>query len=155
MKNNCPKGTKLDINGNCSFSEYTSSSFRNAYGDGGYGGYGNLTSNTGNTGKSSGSGFGLDDIFGGIKTAADIYTTTEKTKQARAAAEIAAAQAAAERARAAQEAAKTEAASTVIDKIKAYSTPIAITGLFIIGGIVAYYFIRKKTSVPTTPVVKP
>jgi hypothetical protein len=43
---------------------------------------------------------------------------------------------------AAQTAASTS--SSVVNKIKAYALPIAITGALVIGGIAAYFYFKKK-----------
>lgn len=87
----------------------------------------------------------FDKIFDVVKFGTGIWSNQQQREsaeqQAQRALEI-------EQTRLAQERAKAAAAqaesSTVVGKIKAYSTPILITGVVVIGGIAAYFFFKKK-----------
>ena len=102
----------------------------NAYGD-----------NLGNPPKVS----TFNKIFDVVKFGTGIWSNEQQRQsaeeQAQRALEI-------EQTRLAQERAKTAAAqaesSTVVGKIKAYSLPILITGVVVVGGIAAYFFFKKK-----------
>lgn len=103
--------------------------------------------------KSGGGGFlsGID--FGDLlKTGASVYTTTQQRKTAQEQGQLALE---IERQRAAQERAKQEAelakaaaegakAGSVAGKIKAYTVPLLVGGVVIIGGIAAYFYFKKK-----------
>lgn len=105
------------------------------------------------TSTKSGGGFlsGID--FGDLlKTGASVYTTTQQRKTAQEQGQLALE---IERQRAAQERAKQEAelakaaavsaqAGSVAGKIKAYTVPLLVGGVVIIGGIAAYFYFKKK-----------
>lgn len=107
--------------------------------DGDYGyGYDNVAPDTAKVST-------FDKIFDVVKFGTGIWSNEQQRQsaeqQAQRALEI-------EQTRLAQERAKAAAAqaesSTVIGKIKAYSTPILITGVVVVGGIAAYFFFKKK-----------
>ena len=87
----------------------------------------------------------FDKIFDVVKFGTGIWSNQQQRQsaeeQAQRALEI-------EQTRLAQERAKAAAAqaesSTVVGKIKAYSLPILITGVVVVGGIAAYFFFKKK-----------
>lgn len=87
----------------------------------------------------------FDKIFDVVKFGTGIWSNQQQRQsaeeQAQRALEI-------EQTRLAQERAKSAAAqaqsSTVVSKIKAYSLPILITGVVVVGGIAAYFFFKKK-----------
>lgn len=103
--------------------------------------------------KSGGGGFlkGID--FGDLlKTVGSVYTTTQQRKTAQEQGQLALE---IERQRVAQERAKQEAelakaaavsaqAGSVAGKIKAYTVPLLVGGVVIIGGIAAYFYFKKK-----------
>lgn len=103
--------------------------------------YGNTLDAYGSTEKVS----TFDKIFDVVKFGTGIWSNQQQRQsaeeQAQRALEI-------EQTRLAQERAKTAAAqaesSTVVGKIKAYSLPILITGVVVVGGIAAYFFFKKK-----------
>lgn len=106
------------------------------------------------SGKKNADAYGYDDggttstfdkIFDVVKFGTGIWSSEQQRQsaeqQAQRALEI-------EQARLAQERAKAAAAQaesqTVVGKIKAYSTPILITGVVVVAGIAAYFFFKKK-----------
>jgi hypothetical protein len=87
-------------------------------------------------------GINIGDI---LNKGADIYSSTIKsqTDSENAAAAIQLEKLKIQQQQAAAQAA--QASSTgVVAKIKAYAVPIAITGAVVIGGIVAYFYFKKK-----------
>jgi len=107
---------------------------KNASGDYGYGGdgYGTPKKTT------------LGSIFDTVKWGAGLWSQQQKSK-----ADAAQAQSAAEIARinlltAQQQAASAAAAGTGASKIKAYTVPILVTGIVVIGAIAAYFVFKKK-----------
>jgi hypothetical protein len=95
------------------------------------------------------SGINFGDVF---KTAGNVYTTTQQRKtaqeQGQYALEIEKQRAAQERAKQEAEYAKAQAAmsqsGSAASKIKAYTVPLLIGGVVIIGGIAAYFYFKKK-----------
>jgi hypothetical protein len=95
------------------------------------------------------SGINFGDVF---KTAGNVYTTTQQRKtaqeQGQYALEIEKQRAAQERAKQDAEYAKAQAAmaqsGSAASKIKAYTVPLLIGGVVIIGGIAAYFYFKKK-----------
>lgn len=98
------------------------------------------------------SGINFGSILDTAKTGAQIWSTSQQQKaasdQARLALEIERQRVEQERQRKEAEAAKAEAerakSGSVASKIKAYSTPILIGGVVIIGGIAAYFYFKRK-----------
>lgn len=82
-----------------------------------------------------------------LTTGSQLYTADLKaqTDASNAAAALKLEQLKLQQAQAANAAANTTS-SGVVAKIKAYSTPILITGLVVIGGISAYFYFKKKKS---------
>ena len=95
------------------------------------------------------SGINLGDVF---KTAGNVYTTTQQRKtaqeQGQYALEIEKQRLAQERAKQEAEYAKAQAAmsqsGSAASKIKAYTVPLLVGGVVIIGGIAAYFYFKKK-----------
>jgi len=87
-------------------------------------------------------GINIADI---LNRGADIYSSTIKNQTD---AENAAAAIQLEKLRIQKEQAAAQGAQAtstgVVAKIKAYAVPIAITGAVVIGGIVAYFYFKKK-----------
>jgi len=119
----------------------------------GFAGMKNMASFANQDGKGSfWSGINFGTVLDTAKAGASIWSTQQQQKaaseQAQYALEIEKQRLAQERARAQSEAAKAEAeaakSASVAGKIKAYSTPILITGVVVIGGIAAYFYFKKK-----------
>jgi hypothetical protein len=115
--------------------------------------YPTSTSKTTTAPKKSGGGFLSGINFGEVfKTAGNVYTTTQQRKtaqeQGQYALEIEKQRAAQERAKQEAEYAKAQAAmsqsGSAASKIKAYTVPLLIGGVVIIGGIAAYFYFKKK-----------
>ena len=98
------------------------------------------------------SGINFGSILDTAKTGAQIWSTSQQQKsaaeQARLALEIERQRVEQERQRREAEAEKAEAerakSGSVASRIKAYSTPILIGGVVIIGGIAAYFYFKRK-----------
>jgi hypothetical protein len=98
------------------------------------------------------SGINFGSVLDTAKTGAQIWSTSQQQKaasdQARLALEIERQRVEQERQRKEGEAAKAEAerakSGSVASKIRAYSTPILIGGVVIIGGIAAYFYFKRK-----------
>lgn len=120
-----------------------SSSMKNldAYGNNLLDAYGNAYENLGNPPKVS----TFNKIFDVVKFGTGIWSNEQQRQsaeeQAQRALEIEQTRLAQERAKAASAQAQS---STVVGKIKAYSLPILITGVVVVGGIAAYFFFKKK-----------
>lgn len=113
---------------------------------------GGTSSSTAKSTKSDGgffSGLKLADI---LKPAVSIYTTEQQKKAAQEQGQLALE---IEKQRLAQEKLKQEAeyakaaassaqAGTVVSKIKAYTVPLLVGGVVVIGGIAAYFYFKKK-----------
>ena len=84
-------------------------------------------------------------IFSGLQWGVNIWADDQQRKsaeeQAQAAIQIEQARLAAERTKLAQEQAKS---SGFAGKLKAYTTPIIVTGVVVIAGIGAYFYFKKK-----------
>ena len=105
---------------------------------------GGTTTTSGGTSKSKVS-LGNINIFDTLKYGVGIWAQQQQNKslqdQAQLALQIEAQKAAQAKADAAAKAAE---ANTVAGKIKAYSTPILITGVVAVAGIAAYFYFKKK-----------
>lgn len=88
------------------------------------------------------SGLNLNDL---LTTGSNIYLTDLKadTDAQNAAAAIQLEKLKVQQQQAAAQAAAASS-SSVVNKIKAYALPIAITGALVIGGIAAYFYFKKK-----------
>lgn len=85
------------------------------------------------------------DLLDTIKWGANVWSADQQRKsaqeQAALALQIEQTKLAADKAKAAAAQSKS---TTVVSTIKAYSTPLIITGVFAIGGIAAYFYFKKK-----------